>query len=113
TEKTCSGLAANVVDELVSAQVLRALEPAALELSRKAQGDLRRERERLEKHWQQKLQRARYDIDLAERRYQAVDPDNRLVAATLERQWEGGLRQERQLKEEYQRWCRQTCPQLT
>ena len=72
--------------------MLRALEPAALELSLKAQGDLRRERERLEKHWKQKLQRARYDVELAERRYQAVDPENRLVAATLERQWEDGLR---------------------
>jgi DNA invertase Pin-like site-specific DNA recombinase len=113
TERTCCGLAANVLDELVAAQVLRALEPAALELSLKAQGDLRRERERLEKHWQQKLQRARYEVELAERRYQAVDPENRLVAATLERQWEDGLRQERQLKEEYERWCRQTLPQLS
>jgi len=111
--RACCGLSAGVLDDLVSAQVLRALEPAALELSLKAQGDLRRERERLEKHWKQKLQRARYDAELAERRYQAVDPGNRLVAATLERQWEDGLRQERQLKEEYERWCRQTLPQLS
>jgi DNA invertase Pin-like site-specific DNA recombinase len=113
TEKVCFGLTANVLDELVSAQVLRALEPAALELSLKAQDDLRRERERLEKHWKQKLRRSRYDAELAERRYQAVDPENRLVAATLERQWEEGLRQERQLKEDYERWCRQTLPQLS
>lgn len=113
TEKICFGLSASVLDELVSGQVLRALEPAGLELSLKAQSDLRRERERLEKHWKQKLQRARYDVELAERRYQAVDPKNRLVAGTLERQWEDGLRQERQLKEEYERWCGQSLPQLT
>lgn len=98
TDKTCFGLAANELDELVSGQVLRALEPAALELSVKAQTDLRLERERLDKHWQQKLRRARYDVELAERRYQAVDPENRLVAASLERRWEDTLRQERELQ---------------
>jgi DNA invertase Pin-like site-specific DNA recombinase len=113
TELICSGLSAEPLDDLVGAQVLRALAPASLELSLKAQGDLRRERARLENHWRQKLQRARYDAELAERRYRAVDPDNRLVAATLERQWEDGLRQERQLTEDYERWCRQTLPPLS
>ena len=113
TEKTCLDLPGNGLDELVSGQVLRALEPAALELSLKARADLRRERERLDKHWKQKLQRARYDVELAERRYQEVDPSNRLVAATLERQWEDALRTERGVKEEYDRHCRQTLPQLS
>ena len=65
----------------------------------------RAERERLEEHWRQRRQRARYDVgELAERRYQAVDPANRLVAATLERRWEEALGQERQLQEEYDRF---------
>jgi DNA invertase Pin-like site-specific DNA recombinase len=113
TEKACLGLSANVLDELVTGQVLRALEPAALELSLKAQTDLQQERERLDKHWQQQLQRARYDVELAERRYQAVDPDNRLVAATLERQWEDALRRERTLKEECERCGRQSAAPLS
>jgi len=113
TRKGCASLSANVLDELVSAQVLRALEPAALELSLKAQTDLCHERERLEKHWKQKLQRAHYDVELAQRRYQAVDPDNRLVAATLERQWEDALRCERELQEESHRCRRQSFPQLS
>jgi len=112
TEKTCLDLSGNVLDELVSGQVLRALEPAALELSLKAQTDLRRERERLNSHWKQNRQRAQYDVELAERRYQAVDPTNRLVAATLERQWEEALERERALKEEYDRYCVQALPQL-
>jgi DNA invertase Pin-like site-specific DNA recombinase len=112
-EKVCFGLSAHVLDELVGGQVLRALEPAALELSLKARDDLRRERERLDKHWKQKLQRARYDVELAEHRYQAVDPNNRLVAATLERQWEEALRHERELQEEYERCGRQTLLQLS
>ena len=110
---SCFGITGNTLDKLVAGQVLRALEPAALELSLKARADLRRERERLDKNWKQKLQRARYDIELAERRYQAVDPANRLVAGTLERQWEEAMQHEREIKEEFDRHCRQTLPQLS
>ena len=84
------------------------LEPAAVELSMRAQADVEQERKRLEKHWQQRRQRARYDTELAERRYQAVDPENRLVAGTLEKRWEELLVQEKQLQEEYDRFRSQT-----
>ena len=104
----CTGLAARAVDDLIAQQVLRALEPAAVELSIRAQADVEQERKRLEKHWQQRRQRARYDTELAERRYQAVDPDNRLVAGTLEKRWEELLVQEKQLQEEYDRFLTQT-----
>ena len=103
-EPRCPGLAARAVDGLVAQQVLRALEPAAVELSIRAQSDVEQERKRLEKHWQQRRQRARYDTELAERRYQAVDPENRLVAGTLEKRWEELLVQEKQLQEEYDRF---------
>jgi DNA invertase Pin-like site-specific DNA recombinase len=108
TERRCYGLTARVVDELVTKQILRALEPAALELSMKASSDVQRERQRLEKHWQQRIQRVRYDVELAERRYQAVDPENRLVAASLEKRWEQLLAQQQQLQEEYDRFARET-----
>jgi DNA invertase Pin-like site-specific DNA recombinase len=110
TEQRCYGLAARVIDGLVVQQVLRALKPAALELSLQASADVERERQRLDKHWQQRLQRARYDAELAERRYQAVDPANRLVAASLEKRWEELLEQQRQLQEEYDRFARATPP---
>jgi hypothetical protein len=113
TELCCCGLAARVIDVLVAQQVLRALEPAAVELSLKASADVERERQRLEKHWQQRLKRARYDAELAERRYQAVDPDNRLVAAGLERRWEELLGQQQQLQEEYDRFVRATPHRFT
>lgn len=111
-EESCYGLATKPIDALVSQQVLAALEPAAVELSLKARADVERERQRLEKHWQQRRQRARYDVELAERRYQAVDPANRLVASTLEERWEEALKQERQLQEEYNRFARETPLQL-
>ena len=104
----CPGLAARAVDGLIAQQVLRALEPAAVELSLKAHADVEQERKRLEKHWQQRRQRARYDVELAERRYQAVDPANRLVASTLEKRWEELLAQEKQLHEEHDRFLQQT-----
>jgi hypothetical protein len=52
-----------------------ALEPAALELSCRALDDVRRDRVRLDTHWRQRLERARYEAEDAERRYRAVDPD--------------------------------------
>jgi len=113
TEPRCYGLAAKPIDDLVATQVLAALEPAALELSLQARANVERERQRLEKHWQQRRQRARYEVELAERRYQAVDPGNRLVASTLEKRWEEALHQERQLQEEYDRFVRETPLQLT
>lgn len=111
-EESCYGLASKPIDALVAQQVLAALEPAALELSVKAQADVERERQRLEKHWQQRRQRARYDVELAERRYQAVDPTNRLVAGTLEERWEEALKQERQLQEEHHRFANEMQLQL-
>jgi hypothetical protein len=97
----------------VAEQVLRALEPAALELSCRALEDVRRERARLDKHWKQRLERARYEAGDAERRYRAVDPDNRLVARTLEQRWEETLRAERQVRDDYERFLREQPPQLT
>jgi DNA invertase Pin-like site-specific DNA recombinase len=112
-EQTCYGLKSTEIDQLVAQQALRSLEPAALELSMKALGDVEKERARLDQNWQQSLKRARYEIDLAERRYRAVDPENRLVAATLEKGWNEALQKERQVQEDYDRFLRDSPPRLT
>jgi hypothetical protein len=112
-EQRCYGLKSTEIDQLVSQQALRSLEPAALELSMKALDDVEKERARLDKNWQQSLQRARYEIDLAERRYRAVDPENRLVAATLEKGWNEALQKERHVQEDYDRFLRESPPRLT
>jgi DNA invertase Pin-like site-specific DNA recombinase len=113
TERTCCKLSSVQIDDLVTHQVLRSLEPAALELSMNVLADVERERAQLDKHWQHRLQRAQYEIDLAERRYRAVDPDNRLVAATLEKQWEEMLCKQRAIQDEYDRFQRESPTQLT
>jgi DNA invertase Pin-like site-specific DNA recombinase len=112
-ERQCHGLQAPALDELVVQQLLRALEPASLELSLGAAEDIQRERKRLSLHWQQQLERARYDAMQAERRYRAVDAENRLVARTLEQQWEQALRDERLRQEEYDRFVQQKPLELT
>ena len=105
-EPVCQGLAGGVLDELVAAQVLTALEPAALELSLVAADDLERERARLHQDRRQELERARYEAERAFRQYDAVEPENRLVVRELERRWEEALKEQRRLEEEYARFSR-------
>ena len=109
----CCGLGAAAVDDLVSQQLLRALEPAALELSLQALEHIHQERERLHRHWQQRLERAAQEVQRAERQYQAVEPENRLVARTLEQRWEASLRTQSALQEEYDRFLQDQPRQLS
>src|ERR1700730_574910 len=81
---TCCGLGAAALDDLVSQQLLRALEPAALDLSLQALENVHQERERLHQHWGQRLERAAHEARRAERQYQAGEAENRLVARILE-----------------------------
>ncbi len=105
-EPLCQSLAGRGLDELIGAQVLAALQPAAVELHLAAAADVQQERERLHQHWQQQLERARYDAERAGRQYAAVEPENRLVARTLEQRWEEALQEQRRLEEEYARFGR-------
>jgi hypothetical protein len=103
-QRRCQSLVGQVLDEFVAAQVLRALEPAALEISLKVAEDIEAERVQLHRHWQQRRERAQYQVERAARQYQAVEPENRLVARTLERQWEEALAAEVGLQTDYERF---------
>jgi DNA invertase Pin-like site-specific DNA recombinase len=80
------------VDAAIARELLRAVEPIAIEAALEA------ERMHMESQDEQRriidleLQQARYEASLAERRYAACDPDNRLIAAQLEKSWEAALR---------------------
>jgi DNA invertase Pin-like site-specific DNA recombinase len=104
---TCCGLGAAALDALVGQQVLRALEPAAVELSLQAMENIHQERKRLHQHWQQRLERAAQEAQRAERQYHAVEPENRLVARSLERRWEEALRTQQSLQEDYDRFLQE------
>jgi hypothetical protein len=95
------------------ALALSALTPAALEISLRVRVDLEKQRAQQEALWQQRLERARYEAERAARQYNSVEPENRLVARTLERAWEDALRAECQLREEYEWHARETPQRLT
>jgi DNA invertase Pin-like site-specific DNA recombinase len=103
-DEPCGCIAAATLDDLVAREVLRALEPAALDLSLRAIEDVERERKRLHDQWRQALERARQDAERAERLYHSVEPENRLVARTLEARWEEALKRRRQVEEDYHRF---------
>ena len=103
-EPICQSLSGQRLDQFVSSQILAVLQPAALELHLAAAADLRQERQRLHQHWQQQLERARYETERAARQYQAVEPENRLVARELERRWDEALHKQRRVEEDYERF---------
>jgi DNA invertase Pin-like site-specific DNA recombinase len=80
------------VDAALAREFIRAVEPMAIDAAHLA------ERRTMERQAEQRrilnleLQQARYEASLAERRYAACDPDNRLIAASLEKNWEAALR---------------------
>ncbi|HEV3263685.1 MAG TPA: recombinase family protein, partial [Gemmataceae bacterium] len=105
----CQSLVGEPLEQLVAEQILEVVTPAGLELSLRATAECQRERATLDRQWQQRLERARHDTARAHRQYDAVEPENRLVARTLERKWEEALLAQRALEEDYARF-RQTQP---
>jgi DNA invertase Pin-like site-specific DNA recombinase len=103
----CQHVPGPCLDTFVSEQVLVALEPAALELSLAAAEQVEQERAVVLQHWQQRRERAAYEADRAARQYHAVEPENRLVARSLERAWEEKLAVQQQLEESYHRFLQQ------
>ncbi len=87
----CGRMATKSQDELVSSQFLKAIEPAALELSISAIANVDSDRTRLHLEWERRLERVKYECERAERQYRSVEPENRLVARTLESAWELAL----------------------
>lgn len=81
------------IDAAVAAAFLAALAPAGLEASVKAAEQLEANHETTVEQFRRDVERARYGAQRAERRYRAVDPDNRLVARGLEAEWENALRE--------------------
>src|SRR5438270_160058 len=105
-EPECQSLAGGRLDALVGAQVLEALQPAALELHLAAAADVEEQRRQLHQHWRLRLERADYEVERAARQYQQVEPEHRLVARELERQWEAALQRQGAARQEYEQFCR-------
>lgn len=86
-----SSIAATTLDRCVEAKLLEALSPGAIALSLRVVEDEVTRRAEMETLYVHRLQQAQYAEGLSQRRYQGVDPENRLVVSTLEKQWETAL----------------------
>jgi DNA invertase Pin-like site-specific DNA recombinase len=87
----CLNIGGVQIDDAVARAFIAALEPATIAATLAAAEQLEMDREVGLKHWRLGVERASYAAGLAERRYRAVDPDNRLVARGLECAWEESL----------------------
>ena len=99
----CLNVGGVQIDEAVAKAVLAALEPVKLAATLAAAERLEIDTEATLKQWRLGAERAAYEASRAERRYRAVDPDNRLVARGLEREWEQRLTELEAAKEELAR----------
>ena len=86
------------IDAAIADELLRAVEPMAIEAALRSRADAHgNAKPNNDASLELELQQARYEASLAERRYAACDPDNRLIAAQLEKSWEAALRRVRGL----------------
>ncbi len=100
-ERACQRMPGAAIDNFVMQHVFAALEPARLELSLAVLDELERQQGEVLRQWQRRLEAAHYAANLAQRRYEQVDPQNRLVARTLEQGWEACLREVERLETEF------------
>ncbi len=106
SHKHCISIPCRVLDEAVSARVVEVLQPSQINVAVRAFEELERRTGAIDRQWQLRIQRAEYEAQLAQRRYEEVDPSNRLVASTLEKRWNDalvGLEAVRQQYEEQQK----------
>lgn len=108
--RDCTSVRAPVIDEVVVQAFFEAIQPAQLDVLAEILAAQQVERAQLDRQWQEQRKRAAYEAQLAQRQYDAVDPDNRLVAGELERRWEEKLRQWQETEEEYQRFQQTPLP---
>jgi DNA invertase Pin-like site-specific DNA recombinase len=95
---TCQSITSPGIDQAVTDLFLGAVNPAKVEIALQAVHELQSHRESAVRQWDAELQQAEYEAQLARRRYEAADPDNRLVAGELEARWEEALRELQQRK---------------
>ncbi|MBN1890079.1 MAG: recombinase family protein [Thermoflexales bacterium] len=100
-DPTCQTFTIAHVDEKITEVFLEAVQPAHLEVALAALEQIEAERAKLAAQWENRLKRAHYEAELARRRYDQVDPDNRLVAAELEHRWEDKLQTQQSLEREW------------
>ena len=97
-EPRCIAFGGITVDQAIGREVLRVVQPAAIEASMLAHEERARQRDDVVEALDREREAARYAADRARRQYDAADPENRLVAAELERRWNLALQHVHQIE---------------
>lgn len=100
----CQEVRAPAIEAEIERLLLAALAPDQLALTLAALDDINADSHALERQWALKRERAAYDVERARRQYDAVEPENRLVARSLERLWEEKLREAERIEQDHERW---------
>jgi len=101
----CQNIAGSRIDEAVGELLMETVNPLALEVTLAVQQELEVRWEEMDRLRRAQVDRARYEAELARRRFLRVDPDNRFVAASLEADWNEKLRSLSEAEQDYQRQC--------
>jgi DNA invertase Pin-like site-specific DNA recombinase len=97
----CWSVPARAIDRAVAGLFLACITPPEIELALAVVREAEQQGRAVDRQWTLRLERARYEARLAERRYKAIDPDHRVVARTLEREWNDKLTEVERLEREY------------
>lgn len=102
-QNRCQWIGGGVVDQAISKLLISSVTPLALEVAINVEKELKSHLEEIDRIRRQELERVRYEMEKSRQRYMSVDPQNRLVAATLEMEWNDKLGQFEQAQQEYKR----------
>ena len=102
-EPNCQSIAGPPIDEAIGALVAEKMTPAAVELALEIRREIEARYEEADRLRYRAIERAQIESDLAQRRFMLVDPSNRLVADTLEGEWNDKLRALAKAREERKR----------
>jgi hypothetical protein len=100
----CLSLRSDWLDPIVCQKVLDIIKTDQIELAVQAFEELIQRENAVDKQWKMKIARIEYETQLAQKRYEEVDPSNRLVASTLETRWNESLVRLDEIKQQYQEY---------
>jgi DNA invertase Pin-like site-specific DNA recombinase len=109
----CWSVAGDKIDRAVEKLFLSAVVPKDIDLSLSLVRETKRQVQEVEAQWKLRTERLQYEAKLAERRYKAIDPDNRVVARTLEREWEEKLQELENVQREREQTLKREKAELT
>ena len=109
----CVRLSADLIDQAVGQRILEILQPEQIEIAFRAVQELERRSQAIDQQWRMRMERLEYQAQIAQRRYEEVDPSNRLVAATLEQRWNEALQARASAQDEFNQHRQQQGLELT